>query len=1107
VSDPFEQILEQSVGGNQATRLSTVQLEQIARGIPGATITSGERSPEHNRAVGGVPNSQHIAGTAMDFVAPGLTLQQVQAFFPGEQVIQHDAGSGMHFHVQGAPGTVAEAAPPPAAPDDPNDPFLAVLKAATSPGHEGLAGLAGAGDRGNSAPDMGVVLGNSGPSADGVRQGPPPGNSGSSGDSGNSGLEPSPGPGAGNGPGPGDVINATPLLFGVSPDDAQNIVAGAQQGLTNVGLTGIRGARWLAQKLTGSDLGISDADAHMAYQVGQDRARGNAQDPNSWAFTGGDMIGGTLPLLPVLEAKPLQALGATGRIAKALSRYGDIALQGGAFGAGTSGGEDVADKAKWGALLAPALTKAGDVALPKAINIAKALRDKLAPAGEDVAPAASDQAASLAQAIREQSGSGAKTIRTGAELENGLTDAGRAIEAEHGGPGKIVTIDGANFREYPDGKRSLIVDIGGGAPSPAAAQRSQVDHPDIGPISIPANVAQSHPDAAGQIAKMQIVPSPEDAARGVAVLEGNGYRATVEQTPGAPEQLRVSSLSKQDGTPGLAEDGLASQVGREGSPVPGEASNIPDQASNSNKALAGAVRVSGKGPFPPEEGLIKQALGSRGAQAGIQSTTDLPPDVTATLGDLMKQGVPIEQALREADIRAIGGKPTIATISRNPEDQQAMWEGAKQPTAEGRALAQQIAGNNEAVHHAIQHQIDVYGGVPAQGSSAESVAISLARASDAVKRNVSRLYEEAERADGDALVPADGIYSVIRDPLKRAAINPKAAGFLKGIEQRLDILTHNGKTGLNAHALEHLRRAANEAYDEIGSPEVRQRIQDVTDAIDDAFEALGDKGPTYAKARAAHAEWAKRYEDPEGVRQIIHRTASGQFVNADNWRKLENGFVAGMADRPFIQLVKQLRENGDNPTIDRLKASVIQRAYERATNSATDKLGNSIVNGKLFMGQLDRIGPAKLQALFDKDEIARLASIGRAATALNEAVPGTVNTSNTSSALLKALSGMNDNQKPKLFGKLSKAAAHLGVAHVAPGVGNLAVEGVSHATGAAREAAQARKVAEGIREMMDPAEARARVKASEEARQLAEKVRKVTSKTAPVAGPLGDRRR
>lgn len=58
--------------------MSGVQ-EQIRAIAPGARITSGQRSAEHNRAVGGAPNSYHLRGQAYDLApAPGQSMTDLE---------------------------------------------------------------------------------------------------------------------------------------------------------------------------------------------------------------------------------------------------------------------------------------------------------------------------------------------------------------------------------------------------------------------------------------------------------------------------------------------------------------------------------------------------------------------------------------------------------------------------------------------------------------------------------------------------------------------------------------------------------------------------------------------------------------------------------------------------------------------------------------------------------------------------------------------------------------------------------------------------------------------------------------------------------------------
>ena len=76
---------------------------------PDLRATSGLRTRERNRAVGGSPSSFHVRGRACDFVAEpgylqwaaGVARQQrvTPACTGPEEVLVHDAGSGLHLHV------------------------------------------------------------------------------------------------------------------------------------------------------------------------------------------------------------------------------------------------------------------------------------------------------------------------------------------------------------------------------------------------------------------------------------------------------------------------------------------------------------------------------------------------------------------------------------------------------------------------------------------------------------------------------------------------------------------------------------------------------------------------------------------------------------------------------------------------------------------------------------------------------------------------------------------------------------------------------------------------------------------------------------------------
>lgn len=99
-------------GSSSANAQFTVAiLNEIFAAFPNRfRFTSGYRTPERNAAVNGVANSFHITGEAGDFAPidkryPAGEQQAIANLISrhGYEVLKHDVGSGLHYHIEPMP--------------------------------------------------------------------------------------------------------------------------------------------------------------------------------------------------------------------------------------------------------------------------------------------------------------------------------------------------------------------------------------------------------------------------------------------------------------------------------------------------------------------------------------------------------------------------------------------------------------------------------------------------------------------------------------------------------------------------------------------------------------------------------------------------------------------------------------------------------------------------------------------------------------------------------------------------------------------------------------------------------------------------------------------
>ena len=335
-------------------------------------------------------------------------------------------------------------------------------------------------------------------------------------------------------------------------------------------------------------------------------------------------------------------------------------------------------------------------------------------------------------------------------------------------------------------------------------------------------------------------------------------------------------------------------------------------------------------------------------------------------------------------------------------------ETAKLPEV-GAPLRERYAQQNEQVMQNFDAWVDMTGAeAPDLRSVGRIVDKAIVNKAKASKAKVRAAYKDAEKA-GELEHPIEtpALVAHLNDAIPEVATAPVLDTAIKKAVQ-LGIAEQGPDGTLIPRAaplknVEAFRQAMNRASDPLDAPNMRQ-ITIMKGLIDDATENAG--GDVYKYARRLRKDYANEFENRAVISQLL-RTKPGTTDRAVAFEDIfKKTIIDGSLD-DVRMLRKTLQTAGDEgrQAWKELQGQTMAQLRDAAFgNSARDERGNPILSAAALdrrVKSLDADG--KLDFIFGKKGAEQVRTLNDLAKVIFTAPPGSINTSNTASALRVAL--------------------------------------------------------------------------------------------------------
>jgi hypothetical protein len=410
--------------------------------------------------------------------------------------------------------------------------------------------------------------------------------------------------------------------------------------------------------------------------------------------------------------------------------------------------------------------------------------------------------------------------------------------------------------------------------------------------------------------------------------------------------------------------------------------------------------------------------GAMGAKAAAAIKAAMPEKAIAAgnkAGQSMGAAKTAAELLRDERAQQVGVKLSKGAKSRDFGQIQFERETAK--TDIGAPLRENTADNNEAILRQFDRFADETGATaPDLRTGGKIVDAALVTKVQQAKSKIRAAYKAADES-GETAAPVS--HGALTEYIGKQGptVREKLAPILSAVEDQIKANDPKGTGQMTIKQAEEVRKLINKNAKE-GTPDMVHGIE-MKKIIDQMTDGAG--GDLYKKARGLRSSYAREFEDKAAISKLL-RQKPGTTDRAVALEDIHKHSILDGSTDDVREIKRTLQTGGEEgkQAWKELQGATINHFKEIATKSVqTDVRGNRVVSPAAFdkaIKSLDADG--KLDVIFGKKGAGQLRDLNQTIMDAFTSPPGSVNSSNTSSAIMNIL---NKVETSGVVGGIDKA--------------------------------------------------------------------------------------